>query len=376
MHPMIKPALRRSWRSGQTVQYGVAPAHAVQFGPVDHATGSFLDILDGTRNLTQLREAAQALGLGARLVDRLLERLLGAGVLDDATIDRATAARIDERMGPDLASLSLLHHEPGGALRRITRRRASRVQVRGGGRVGAALAGLLSAGGVGQVEARDGGCVTPDDASPGGVGAEQTGERRATALRKVIRRATPWSRAPRQRAEEQRGLDLVVIAPREGVSAYAPRPESARELIAAGQPHLYAGVVEGTGFVGPLVLPGASSCAECMMLARTEREPAWPLIVGQWRSARGRGPAACDTALATVIAAAAANAAFRFLDGDSTDTVGTRVSYVLPNLWREEEELPAHTGCPCGAAAVTEGFPDPASPPSDSAFPRFPRPQR
>ncbi|MBU7596523.1 ThiF family adenylyltransferase [Streptomyces sp. P38-E01] len=406
---MIKPALRRSWRNGQTVQYGVAPAHAVQLGPVDHTTGSFLELLDGTRSVVQLREAAQLMGLGGSLVDRLLDRLAGAGVLDDATAGRAigraagsvlgstagspacsalgsavgsaagshTVTETGMRLGPDVASLSVVHPEPGGAARRVSTRRAGRVQVRGGGRVGSAVAALLAAGGIGQVEARDGGCVSPGDICPGGVGPEQTGERRAAALRRVVRRATPWSRPPQPRRGEQRGLDLVVITPRDGLEAYAPRPESARDLIEAGQPHLYAGVVEGTGFVGPLVVPGSSSCAECMMLDRTRREPAWPLIVGQWRSARGAAAApACDGALASVVAGAAANAALRFLDGDDTDTVGTRVSYVLPHMWREEEELPAHAECPCGASAVTVGAREASPSVSRRTLPRIPGQQR
>src|SRR5690242_13218803 len=35
MHPMVKPGLRRVWRDGRTVQYGLSPAHAVLVGPVD-----------------------------------------------------------------------------------------------------------------------------------------------------------------------------------------------------------------------------------------------------------------------------------------------------------------------------------------------------
>lgn len=353
MHPMIKPALRRSWRNRHTVQYGVAPAHAVQLGPVDHATGSFLDLLDGTRSVPQLREAARGLGLGTGVVDRLLERLRGAGVLDDSTADRGASAHVTERLWPDLASLSVVHPEPGGAVSRLAARRAARVQVRGGGRVGAAVAALLSSSGVGQVDALDGGCVTPADCAPGGVGAEQGGERRSGALRKVVRRAAPWSRSPRQRRGAMPGYDLVVFAPRDGLAAYAADPEHTRELVQYGRPHLYAGVVEATGFVGPLVVPGMTACAECLLLSRSVREPGWPLVVGQWRMSRGRTVPACDSALASVIAGAAASAALRFLDGDSTEVTGARVSFVLPELRRETEILPAYAGCSCGAALVS-----------------------
>ena len=48
---MIKPALRRGWRDRQTVQYGMAPAHAVLLGPVSDATAAFMELMDGTRSL-------------------------------------------------------------------------------------------------------------------------------------------------------------------------------------------------------------------------------------------------------------------------------------------------------------------------------------
>ncbi|MBB1259708.1 ThiF family adenylyltransferase [Streptomyces sp. OF8] len=429
MHPMIKPALRRGWRDRATVQYGVAPAHAIQLGPVDTATGSFLDLLDGTRSVPQLAEAAQSLGLGAARVGPLLDRLLAAGVLDDSTADRSTAAHVGERLRPDLASLSVVYAAPGEALRRLAARRAARVEVRGGGRVGSVLAALLSAAGVGRVEARDGGCVSLADCAPGGVSQEWAGERRLSALRRVINKATPWARVPRPRcpapgelwpevdqaaaeavgaasgdspspavaapvappgggrrspapAVERPaptvdrpaptvdrsaagprpggaqtagpGADLVVFAPRDGLAAYAPDPEAARELMESGRAHLYTGVVEGTGFVGPLVRPGAGACAECMMLGRAEREPTWPLVVGQWRNARARGVPACDVALASVVAGAAAALVLRHVEGEATAGVGLRECYVLPELRKEAEPLPAWSECPCGAALRTE----------------------
>ena len=36
--PMMKPALRRGWRDLNTVQFGMAPAHALTLGPMDPAT--------------------------------------------------------------------------------------------------------------------------------------------------------------------------------------------------------------------------------------------------------------------------------------------------------------------------------------------------
>ncbi|MCG3044150.1 ThiF family adenylyltransferase [Streptomyces sp. S1A] len=352
MHPMIKPALRRAWRDRNTVRYGVAPAHAVLLGPVDTATGGFLELFDGTRSLPQLRQAAEAMGLGADTADRLVARLTAAGLLDDATAHRRAAARVDDRLRPDLGSLSVLRPEPGGGVRRLAARSAARVQVRGAGRVGATVAALLSAAGVGQVDVVDGGCVAPWDTAPGGIDPGQTGERRSSAARRAVRRAAAGARPSRPgRGEGVAPLALVVIAPRDGLAAYAPDPAAAQELIGSGRPHLYAGVVEATGFVGPLVLPGAAACAECLTLGRTEREPTWPLVVAQWRSARRSAVPACDVALATVVAGAAASCALSFLDGDESCVTDSRQHWVLPRLRAECEPVPPHPECPCGAAS-------------------------
>ncbi|OEV10626.1 thiamine biosynthesis protein ThiF, partial [Streptomyces nanshensis] len=152
---------------------------------------------------------------------------------------------------------------------------------------------------------------------------------------------------------------LVVLAPRDGLDAYAPDPGAAEGFVGAGTPHLYGGVVESTGFVGPLVTPGISPCAGCILRSRAEREPSWPLVVGQWRtSARRRsGVAACDSALATVVAGAIASYALSFLDGDGACAAGYRTRFALPHLMGSTEQFSAHRECPCGAASVTADRP-------------------
>ncbi|MEC4018335.1 ThiF family adenylyltransferase [Streptomyces sp. H27-D2] len=414
MHPMLKPALRRGWRDRQTVQFGVAPAHAVVLGPVDTATGSFLDLIDGTRGLPLLHREGRAMGLSAERIDGLLERLAGAGLIDDPTRagsrDRVGGTPVNsgfmsgdgsgsppgaglgggqesfDRLRPDLASLSVVHPEPDGGWARLAARRATRVQVRGAGRVGAAVAALLSAAGVGQVDVLDGGCVEAWDVSPAGVPADRIGERRDAAARRAVRSAAPgrrWSREARavgaaapaglapseaavptgiapSRAAAPAGLALVVIAPRDGLAAYAPDLASAEPLLAAGTPHLFAGVIEATGVVGPLVLPGGTACARCVELARTEIEPAWPRMLAQWRSGRGagrgRGTAglACDVALATMVAGITAAYALSFLDGDRAPCANARWEFALPDLSWVQRPLGPHRDCGCGAAGSSE----------------------
>lgn len=364
MHPMVKPALRRGWRDLNTVQFGMTPAHALTLGPVDTATGSFLDLLDGTRGLALLREEGRRMDLPDGHVDRLVERLARAGLLDDARGGGPEAAALREkrevmdRLRPDLAALSLTAPEPGDAIEHLTARRRLRVQVRGAGRVGAVLAALLSGAGVGEVDVQDGGRVEAEDVAPGGLPAEAIGERRNEAARRAVRRAAP-DRPPRARpgspdGPDTSGFSLVILAPRDDVSVHAPAPAAAESLIVSGTPHLYAGVVEGTGVVGPLVLPGETGCAGCLQQARLDGDPAWPRLVAQWHSGRRRAVRACDLALATAVAGLAAAHALAFLDGRTPSSQGARWEVSAPTLQWHARPVWPHSACPCGATRKGE----------------------
>ncbi|MCM2426303.1 TOMM precursor leader peptide-binding protein [Streptomyces sp. RKAG337] len=375
MRPMLKTAMRRSWRNRESVQFGIDPAHAVVLDSVDGAAAGFLDLLDGTRGAALLTRDAEALGLGAQQVRQLLGLLAEGGVLDDAAAHarlseavRHRTAAID-RLRPDLAALSVVHAGPGGAAGRMRDRRAARVRVRGAGRVGAAVAALLSAAGVGRVEVLDGGRVEPWDVSPAGIPAEHIGERRDAAARGAVRRAAPDPRAaalgrrgPRAgrgpgsgygpgREPEDSRLSLVVVAPRDGLAAYAPEPREAERLLAAGIPHLYTGVVEGMGVVGPLVVPGRTGCAGCLALRLADADPAWPRMLAQLRSGRAPAVPACDIALATTVAGLAAAHALAFLDGGSPPSSGARVEIALARLSMEVRPVPGDIRCGCGAGS-------------------------
>ncbi|MCX5011837.1 ThiF family adenylyltransferase [Streptomyces sp. NBC_00555] len=359
MYPKVKPALARAWRDLHTVQFGVTPAHAVVLGPVDTATGTLIDRIDGTRRMELLRAEASGMGLPEGRADEVVRRLAGAGLLDDATAGgpRAQAVRKRpetlERLGPDLGSLSLVHREPGGDLRGIAARRAIRVQVRGSGRVGALIASVLAGAGVGGVEVLDGGRVEPGDVAPGGLGPGSVGRLRAEAAGGLVRESAP-GRAPRAGEGEgpEPGLALVVVAPRDGLHAWAPDPDTAADWVTTGIPHLYAGVLEGTGLVGPLVLPGATACAGCMERDRVDQDPAWPRMLVQWRSAhRRRTGAACDLALSTAVAGLAAAHALSFLDGELPASTASRWEAALPGLHWQHTPLRPHSDCPCGASA-------------------------
>jgi bacteriocin biosynthesis cyclodehydratase domain-containing protein len=70
--------------------------------------------------------------------------------------------------------------------------------------------------------------------------------------------------------------DLAVLA-----ATLVPDPNLVNALMASRTPHLAVRVREGVGIVGPLVLPGRTSCLNCADLHRADQDPAWPVIAAQ-----------------------------------------------------------------------------------------------
>ncbi|MFC5908260.1 ThiF family adenylyltransferase, partial [Streptacidiphilus monticola] len=199
--------------------------------------------------------------------------------------------------------------------------------------------------GVGLVQPRDGGRVLPADVSPAGLRPEDVGRHRDAAARAVVRRAAPGR--PDDTGAARRVPDLVVVAPRGDATGLTADPELAARLLASGVPHLYAGVAETTGTVGPLVVPGRSPCGRCVALHRTDVDPQWPRVLAQHRGGSGAAPAACDTALATTVAGTAALHALIFLDGGSPPSLGGWVDICARDGSMRRRRLTPHQDCGC-----------------------------
>lgn len=90
--------------------------------------------------------------------------------------------------------------------------------------------------------------------------------------------------------------DLVVLA-----ATLVPDPGLVSALMASRTPHLAVRVREGVGIVGPLVLPGRTSCLNCADLHRSDQDPAWPVIATQLAGK----PASSDVLFASGTAALA-----------------------------------------------------------------------
>ena len=83
-------------------------------------------------------------------------------------------------------------------------------------------------------------------------------------------------------AVSRAAVDLVVLA-----DYLVADPRMVRDLHGQGIAHLSVRVRDGTGLVGPLVIPGVTSCLGCADLHRSDRDAAWPAVAAQLRETVG-----------------------------------------------------------------------------------------
>lgn len=347
MRPALKPGLLPVWRDRDTLQIGIDPRRAVALTGMSDA-GCVVGLLDGSRDRAQVIAAASDRGIPAQLTERVLTLLAAGGALDDfpAGTYRALPRQLRTRLAPELAAASLAHGDGDGGARILARRRAAYVTIYGAGRLRSGVADLLTTSGIGEV------------AGPEATGlAETTGLAEATGLaaagatdadRDSAGRPATGGRRPAGRPSSL--ARTPTIRPDLAVLLGTPVPELGASLMRDRIPHLAASAGEAIGVVGPLVLPGKSACLRCLDLARTDRDPAWPLILAQL-AGRQPDPLACDAPLAAAVAAQATAQALAFIDRPAAAgaVLNGTLELVLPAWqWRRRTWQP-HRECSCGS---------------------------
>lgn len=202
----------------------------------------------------------------------------------------------------------------------------------------------------------DAGLAGPADVSPGGLGLDAIGRPRAlaamAALGRVTRQPAPGAPGGSGDAAAPFHPNLVVLAP---VGVPVLRPDESLELARAGVPHLLTGIRETTGVVGPLVVPGRTSCLHCQHLRRYAADEAWPLLAMQLARRAESGPDPCDVTLAAQVSALTAAQALAFLDAGPTAatlpaTAAGTLEIATPDWRVRRRSWRPHADCPCGAA--------------------------
>lgn len=138
--------------------------------------------------------------------------------------------------------------------------------------------------------------------------------------------------------------DLVVLS-----DNLVADPRLLRELHANGVAHLAVRVRDGTGLVGPLVVPGVTSCLDCADLHRRDRDAAWPAVVAQLRDTVGVADRA--TLLATAaLALSQVNrviGAVRGVDPDPPMSLNTTLEFDVHTGSIVARQWPKHPLCSC-----------------------------
>lgn len=348
--PRLLPGLQVLHRGRGELQVGTDPRHAVVLLDVPEALAKLLHTLDGRDTAAEL--TARAGPIEPSTLDRVLTDLAKFGMLEDAAVAEP-GTTVPARLAADCSWWALRTAQE--RVNANVRRMQAAVLIHGGGRVAVSLATLLAAAGVGWVSTITEGAVAPEEVGCGYL-EEDVGKRRSIAIRKAIVRTAPTANtSPLPRTRKP---DLVLLA-----DAAVPDPHLVQRLFTDGAPHLVAWAGEGVGMVGPLVVPGRSSCLHCVDLHKTETEPAWPALATQLA---GRTQPA-DLASAQASAAFAVSQALRVLDGprragkripvDPTDLpvwgaaieIDTFTGETLRTNW------PKHPYCACSSVEHTSG---------------------
>ncbi|BDH58604.1 hypothetical protein [Tsukamurella sp. PLM1] len=139
-----------------------------------------------------------------------------------------------------------------------------------------------------------------------------------------------------------RPLDLVLLT-----DTLSPDPVLVRRLMRARVPHLPVVLRDGTGVVGPLVLPGAGPCLRCLDRTRTDVDPGWPTLACQLFGRAGRASGQVLRVTAAIAAQQVdAIGAARWDSAAPPDVVGCSLEIegcaIAVRRWF------MHPGCGCG----------------------------
>lgn len=338
--PRVVADLRIFRRRPDEVQVGLDSRLAAVLSGLPEPVAAALHQLDGRH---QVDELVSGLGEHGPALRSALVALAARGLLEDAS---RQALPLPVRLAGDLSASAMRAAASPGEVRARDEpagRRGLAVTVHGDGRLAVAVACLLAGAGVGWVHADAGGSVRPEDTGTGYL-ADDVGRRRATAAREALTRVDAAVRTTALRRD--RRPDLVVLA-----DTLVHEPARVDQLNSAGVPHLAVRMRDGVGIVGPLVVPGSTSCLRCADLHRCDRDTRWPAIALQLAGQFQLADLVSTHATAALAAREALNALgwLRGLVGAPAVCAAT-LELDLGDTAIRHRAWPAHQACTCGAA--------------------------
>lgn len=296
--PRYLPQAPLLWRGPGQLQIGEGPHHVI-LEDVTPEMARWLLGLDGLRDVGQL---AATLPIDVPLAARMLQAAFQAAALSDAATiphawrwaDRATR----EASQPDHLAAMLTHGSGELADALIDQRLGVTSWVRGEGR-----------------------------------------------LADEVRAAFDASGMPAASVESS--ATLVVLAD-SGHPVISEDPGLAR-------PHLFIGAFGDRALIGPLVIPGHSSCLRCSYLHTRDADPHWPSLSLQLSAAIRRMPVLpIDRLHARLAACHGALLARTWVDrpDDRSAWMNRAIEIRLPAGTRVDHQRPWHPLCGCGWAEL------------------------
>jgi bacteriocin biosynthesis cyclodehydratase domain-containing protein len=211
--------------------------------------------------------------------------------------------------------------------------------LHGTGRLAVGVATLLAAAGVGRVRLSDSGDVHRHDTAPGGLRQDDEGRRFNEAGTDAIRRAAAGiDTAPLPPGQRP---DLVLLLTDAPIDA-----ELRESLHARNCAHLLAHSGADAAVIGPLVLPGLTSCLHCCDLQRLDRDHAWSALAVQLATPR-KHAAPSDLSLSMFAASVTALQALAHIDGDEPASLEATLELQLPDWRIRRRSWHPHPHCDC-----------------------------
>lgn len=339
--PRVATGLRVLRRRPDEIQIGLDPRLAAVVSGLPEPVVAAVQQLSGRHGTDEL---VAGLGEHGPTLRELLRALTARGLVEDAS---RSAGPVPGRLAGDQAAAAM--RVAVGAGQSLDRgggpaaRRGLAVAVEGNGRLAVSIAAMLAGAGVGWVHVRATGTVRPEDTGTG-YQADDVGRRRATAAWEAVLRVDGGVRTSRFGVNN--GPDLVVLT-----DAVVPEPGRAGALVAGGVPHLNVRMRDGIGIVGPLVIPGLTSCLRCADLQRCDRDECWPQLAAQLAGRIQPADLASTQATAAFAVGQVLDAA-RWLKGTAgpPTTCDASIELDLGTAGVRHRAWPAHPACSCDAA--------------------------
>lgn len=309
--PWVRHDVPVVWRSDTCVEMGWPPRQQ-RIDAIDHAHLAWLLGLKGQRELTAAIAAGAENGLRPASLRRLLRAGVDCGLIDDAAAMpeslREAPGHLRDLVAGDVAAARHLHGGTREALEVMDRRGAAEIAVQGSGAVADVVAWVLTTAGVGNV---------------------------------VQDRITHSASRRHRRSSAHRACHVIC-------DAAHPDAASDPDAMALDIPHLAVTATAAHAVIGPLVVPGRTSCLRCRDLHLSDADASWSRAAVQW-SARQPGPVAAG--IAHLSGAWAALQALAVVDAGPADvrapTMDAAIVLTLPHGETTLQPRPPHPLCGC-----------------------------